>query len=82
VSVRQTRIGAVTYKVWRKPGTSNTYIAETQDNRPGSRKGATSAVIKLFNCQRANMRPADDRWRRSEGKGSFCDGYREWQPLR
>lgn len=82
VSIRQTSIRGVSYKVWLQPGSSNSFVAEASGGRPGSSKGASAAVIKLFNCQRAQMKVTDGSNRRFEGRGSFCDGFREWQPLR
>ena len=82
VTVRQVRIRGVGYRVWLKPGSDNYYIAETVGDSAGSQRGASAAVMRTFNCQRANMRAVDQHWRRAEGRGSFCDGFREFQPLR
>ena len=82
VAVRQVRARGVNYRVWLRPGSDNFYIAETAGGSVGSQRGASGAVMRAFNCQRANMRAVDQHWRRSEGRGSFCDGFREFQPLR
>lgn len=82
VAVRQTTISGVNYKVWKVPGSGNSFVAEASGSRRGSPKGASAAVIKLFNCQRAKMEARGEAGQRFEGRGSFCDDFREWQPLR
>ena len=82
VSVKRVSVRGVTYRVWLKPGSDNFFIAETAGGVTGSRNGASTAVIRGFNCTRANMRATDSHWRRSEGRGAFCDTYKKDQRLR
>lgn len=82
VSVREVRVGGVTYNVNRKSGTANRFVVATSGGSRGSKQGAATAVIRAFNCQRVSLKPTDATWRMAEGRGSFCDDHREWQPLR
>ena len=82
VSVREVRVSGVTYRVNRKSGTANRFVVATSGGSRGSKQGAATAVIRAYNCQRVSLKPTDSTWREAEGRGSFCDDHREWQPLR
>ena len=81
VGVREVKSGGVTYKVSRRAAQENRFRVVTLGDRAGSKKGAASAVIKAYGCQRAQVTQVKEDWREADAIGSFCSN-RNWQPLR
>jgi hypothetical protein len=82
ISIRTVQVRGVAYRVGRPDGSGNFFVVSTSGDRPGSRWGASTAVMTAFNCQRVSLTPLDDRWRRAEGRGSFCNPSRSWDQSR
>lgn len=82
ISVRTVQVRGVTYRVGRPGNSGNFFTVSTSGERPGSRWGASTAVMTAFNCQRVSLTPLDERWSRAEGRGSFCNPRRSWDQSR
>ena len=80
--VRRAVVVRTRKEVGRPDGSGNYFVVSTSGDRPGSRWGASTAVMTAFNCQRVSLTPLDDRWRRAEGRGSFCNPSRSWDQSR
>ena len=80
--IRTVQVKGVAYRVGRPDGSGNFFVVSTSGDRPGSRWGASTAVMTAFNCQRVSLTPLDERWRRAEGRGSFCNPRRSWEQSR
>ncbi len=82
INIRTVQVKGVAYRVGRPDGSGNFFVVSTSGDRPGSRWGASTAVMTAFNCQRVSLTPLDERWRRAEGRGSFCNPRRSWEQSR
>lgn len=68
----QVRVNGVTYAVSRKYGQDGVYLIRTIGQQPGTRKGAFTALRRLYGCQQANLKELKEPWVRAEATASFC----------